>query len=180
MNELEALYRELLKLSSEENRMLNEEPTDLIRNVEILKALSEATREAPPQRAPTLPKIRKQKPFRADLDGAADSPGPPPTVQIPTVRIKSNSVRSTSVASTRDGRDSGLKVDDGFDGAKGSSAERAGKFYVGAEVAYKQAKPKEDGGQWIQCTIITVTDIGNKKRCVSTFFYGESVFLNWF
>ena len=144
--------------------MLNEEPTDLIRNIEILKALSEATREAPAQRTSTLPKVRKQKPTKSDLDGAAESPGPTPTVQIPTVRVKGSSVRSGSVASTRDGKDSALRSEDGGDGAKGSSAERAGKFVVGAEVAYKQAKPKEDGGQWIQCTIIAVTDVGNKKR----------------
>ena len=157
--------------------MLNEEPTDLIRNVEILKALSEATREAPPQpssqRGSTLPKIRKHKPSSRgpnDLDGAADSPGPNsgnmvPTVQIPSVRVKGSERRSGSVASTRDGRESvSAKSEDGYDGTKGSSAERAGKFVVGAEVAYRQSKPREDGSQWIQCVIISVADIGNKKR----------------
>ena len=168
IDELQALYRELLKLSAEENRALNEEPTDLIRNVEILKALSEAsreaTREAPSQRSSTLSKNRKQKPSRGDVDGAADSPGPTPSVQVPQVRVKGSSVRSGSVASTRDSKDSIVKSEDSLDETKGSIAERAGKFVKGADVAYKQAKPKEDGGQWIQCTIMSVIEVGNKKQ----------------
>ena len=176
----------MLKLSAEENRMLKEEPTDLIRNVEILKALSEATRKAPSppptqqsssrsaaaaQKKGNKPKPSSSKPSDM-LDGAADSPAPTPIVQIPTSRGKGSSVRSGSVASSARERDRDskgeaptiIKTEDGVDGAKGSTAERAGKFFVGAEVAYKQAKPKEDGGQWIQCTIISVTDVGNKKR----------------
>lgn len=57
-----------------------------------------------------------------------------------------------------------VKVEEGTEGSKGPAGERAGKFFVGAEVAYKQAKQKEDGSQWIQCIITSVQDIGNKKR----------------
>lgn len=155
--------------------MLNEEPTDLIKNVEILKALSEASaREVPAQRASAAPKPRKPKPARSDLDGAADSPAPSPSVQIPAVRIKGSSVRSGSVSSTRDGRDSTVKIEkieDGYEGSKGSSAERAGKFFVGAEVAYKQTKPKEDGSQWILCILKNVSGTGDKKR----YYYAISI-----
>ena len=150
--------------------MLNDEPTDLIRNVEILKALSEATRETPSQRSSTLPKVRKQKTGRGDLDGAVDSPGPSPSVPVPTVRIKGSAVRSGSVASRGDSKDSATKSEDSLEGVKGSSAERAGKFVEGAEVAYKQAKPKEDGGQWIQCTIIQVLEVGSKKQYIIPLF----------
>lgn len=40
----------------------------------------------------------------------------------------------------------------------------ANKFFVGAEVAYKLAKPKEDGSQWIQCNITSISEVGNIKR----------------
>jgi hypothetical protein len=150
--------------------MLSEEPMDLIRNVEILKALSEATREAPlPPRNTNAPKIRKSKPTPSQTDGPADSPGPSPGLSSNAGnRLKPGSGRSTSVASTRDGKESTNRSDDGIDGAKGLSAERAGKFHVGAEVAYKQAKPKDDGGQWIQCIILSVIEQGNKKRYIQT------------
>ena len=36
----------------------------------------------------------------------------------------------------------GVKIEEGSEGAKGPSAERAGKFFIGAEVAYK------DEGGW--------------------------------
>lgn len=165
-DELSAMYRELLKLSAEENRMLSEEPMDLIRNVEILKALSEATREAPlPSQRLGPGKMRKSKPGPgSQIESSIDSPAPSP---IFPNRLKGNSMRAGSVA--RDSKDPMTKSDDGNDGAKGLSAERAGKFHVGAEVAYKQAKPKEDGGQWIQCSIMSVTEVGNKKRLVFDF-----------
>ena len=159
------MYRELLKLSGEENRMLSEEPMDLIKNVEILKALSEATREAPlPQRVGPG-KMRKTKPGPgSQAESSIDSPVPSPGFPG---RLKSNSIRSSSVV--RDNKDLGARFDDGNDGAKGLNAERAGKFVVNAEVAYKQTKPKEDGGQWIQCIILSVTEVaGNKKRFVDS------------
>lgn len=138
--------------------MLKEEPTDLIRNVDILKALSEATSSQ--RNAPAPPKVRnKSKPGPSQAEPSADSPGPSPG--IPSGRVKGSSIRSGSVASMRDGKDA--RSDDN-DGAKGLHAERQGKFTVGAEVAYKQAKPREDGSQWIQCIIRGITESGNKKK----------------
>ena len=37
------------------------------------------------------------------------------------------------------------------------------KFFVGTEVAYKLAKPKEDGSRWIQCNITSISEVGNIK-----------------
>ena len=172
-DELSAMYRELLKLSAEENRMLSEEPMDLIRNVEILKALSEATREAPlPSQRIGPGKMRKSKPGPgSQIESSTDSPAPSP---IFPGRLKGNAMRAGSVA--RDSKNTISRSDDSNDGAKGLSAERAGKFHVGAEVAYKQAKPKEDGGQWIQCIILSVTEIGNKKRFVSCLLCDQSCY----
>ena len=78
--------------------------------------------------------------------------------------MKGSSVRSGSVASTRDSKDSTIKSEESVLGTNGFVAERAGLFVEGADVAYKQAKPKEDGGQWIQCTITSVVEVGNKKQ----------------
>ena len=107
--------------------------------------------------------MRKSKPgTSSQAESSIDSPVPSPVFPG---RSKGNAIRSSSVV--RDGKDSGARFDDGNDGAKGLSAERAGKFIIGAEVAYKQTKPKEDGGQWIQCIILSVTEFAvNKKRFV--------------
>lgn len=164
---LENLYRENLKLSEEEQKILNEEPADVIKNIGILTALRTASESEPP-RNPANSKSRNQKRQKAekvDMDGAADSPGPSPiATSAATSRIKANTVRSVSVPSTKEVKETPVKIEEGAEGSKGPSAERAGKFFVGAEVAYKQAKMKEDGSQWIQCNIINITDIGNKKR----------------
>ena len=147
--------------------MLNEEPADLIKNIGILQALRTAS-ENEPQRNPGPPKVRKPKVAKIEMDGAADSPGPSPNVSTSASRLKGSSARSGSVASTRDGKESKdafVKIEEGSsEGINGPSAERAGKFFKGAEVAYKQAKMKEDGSQWIQCIIINIVDVGNKKR----------------
>jgi len=159
---LENLYRETIRLSSEETRMLKEEPADLIRNVEILRALRTAstsnTTSEISQSNLASSKSRKARAAKPESSAGMDSPGPAPSVVIPAARLKGNPVRSGSVA-PKD-----VKIEEGSEGSKGPSAERAGKFVVGAEVAYKQAKPKEDGSQWIQCIIINVTEVGNKKR----------------
>ena len=146
--------------------MLNEEPADLIKNLGILRALRTASEKEPVR--PTGPsKSRKPKgpAPKIEMDGAADSPGPSPSVSSSVSRLKGNSARSGSVVSTRDAKEAPIKLEDGgAEGIKGPSAERAGKFFVGAEVAYKQAKIKEDGSQWIQCSIVAITEVGNKKR----------------
>ncbi len=82
-----------------------------------------------------------------------------------------SSVRSGSVPSTiKDVKEPIVKIEEGAEGNKGPFAEKAGKFVIGAEVAYKQAKMKEDGSQWIQCNIIAITETGNKKRLFSPSF----------
>ena len=35
---------------------------------------------------------------------------------------------------------------------------------MGAEVAYKQSRPREDGSQWIQCHIISISGEGKSRR----------------
>ena len=146
--------------------MLKEEPMDIMRNLSILRALRTAT-VSEPQRSLGPSKIRKPKAPKPELDGAADSPGPSPSISNSASRLKGSSARSGSVASIRDGKDVKeplVKVEEGPEGINGPSPERAGKFFKGAEVAYKQIKVKEDGSQWIQCIIINIVEVGNKKR----------------
>ncbi|MCJ1432750.1 SAGA HAT/Core module component [Xylographa pallens] len=166
IDELQTLYRESMKLADEEHRMLNEEPEDIIKNVSVLQALRTASAKES-ERERTLPpaKVRKPKPPKQDLDGAADSPGPSPSVASGSAsRLKGTSTaRSGSVASLREEKVA-VKVEEGAEAAKGPSAERAGKFVIDAEVAYKQAKVREDGSQWIVCKILSITEVGNKKR----------------
>ncbi|MCJ1474403.1 SAGA HAT/Core module component [Lambiella insularis] len=160
-----ALHRELLKLSEDEYRMLNEEPANLIKNTVILRALCTASGQEPDRVLQPTKSRTKPKPPKPDLDGAADSPGPSPSVATSsTSRLKGTSTaRSGSVASVRDEKEK-VKVEEGAEGIKGPAAERGGKFYVGAEVAYKQAKQREDGSQWIQCQIVGIQDLGNNKK----------------
>ncbi|KAK3178475.1 hypothetical protein OEA41_000611 [Lepraria neglecta] len=167
IDELADLYREGVRLAEEEEKILKEEPNDVIKNIEILAALRSAS-ETEPIRAPqAVSKPRNPKRQKLETDGAADSPAPipSPSVVLPAARIKgSSSVRSGSVPSTREVKPEPIvKVEEGSEGSKGLVGEKAGKFYVGAEVAYKQAKPKDEG-QWIQCIIQSITDVGNKKR----------------
>lgn len=78
-------------------------------------------------------------------------------------------MRSVSVPRQQQAAEVVVKLEDGVAGAealKGLAGEKAGKFFIGAEVAYRQTKPKEDGSQWIQCNITNVTGDGNKKRSV--------------
>jgi SAGA-associated factor 29 len=155
IQQLEDLYREMVKLAAAEKALLNDEPADIRKNLSILQALRSATASEPTRTGPSSkrskPKISKPEP-----DVTVDSPGPSPNISTSATRLKGSSNRSGSVASARE-----IKMED--DDAKGPSAERAGKFFVGAEVAYKQAKVV-DGTQWIQCNIISVTESGNKKR----------------
>lgn len=107
----------------------------------------------------------------AGVDGASDAPTHP----FGRLKGSSSSVRSSSVASRRDGtgerelkapapatnRSGGL--DDVAGSIKGTSAEHVDKLIKGAEVAYKQTKPKEES-QWIQCTITNVRTGGDSAR----------------
>ena len=181
-DELQDLYREGVRLAEEEQKMLNEEPADLIKNLGILAALRTAS-EQEPARQTAPPKRSKPKAPKVELDGIADSPVPSPSVASSASRLKGNSARSGSVASTRDGKEGSskqevmVKIEEvpsaaatagpatgGAEGSKGPLTFPAGKLVVGAEVAYKQAKMKEDGSQWIQCIVISITDSNGRKR----------------
>ena len=166
IDDLSYLYREGLRLAEEEQKILNEEPNDVIKNVGILQALRMAS-EIEPQRNPQNPKSRNPKRQKLETDGAADSPGPSPSAPSTTNKLKSHSVRSGSVPLVKEFKEIKepvVKIEEGLEGNKGPAGEKAGKFVVGAEVAYKQAKMKEDGSQWILCNIKSITDVGNKKR----------------
>ena len=140
--------------------MLNEEPSDVIKNIGILAALRTAS-ETEPLRLPQQTKPRNPKRQKIDTDGATDSPVPSPSVPPTVNKLKGQSqIRSVSVPRQPEPV---VKIEEGLEGSKGPAGERAGKFFIGAEVAYKQAKQKEDGSQWIQCIITNITDKGNKK-----------------
>lgn len=112
-----------------------------------------------------------------------------PSVVLPAARIKGlgssggQVVRSGSVGTP--GREVKpepvVKIEEGLEGSKGPAGERAGRFYVGAEVAYKQTRPREDGSQWIQCNITNISEVGGKKRYVLSFFLfvGANDFKVW-
>lgn len=143
----------------------------MIKNIEILAALRSASETEPVRPPHAIPKPRNPKRQKLETDGAADSPATPamsPSVILPAARIKGTGigvVRSGSVPAAREVKQEPVvKVEEGLEGSKGPAGERAGKFFAGAEVAYKQAKPREDGSQWIQCNITSVTEVGGKKR----------------
>ena len=167
-DDLLALYREGCKLAEEEEKILREEPNDVIKNIEILAALRSAS-ETEPVRPAQVNKSRNPKRQKLETDGAGDSPAAPvmsPSVVLPAARIKhTGPIRSGSVPATKEIKPEPIvKIEEGLEGSKGPAGERAGKFFVGAEVAYKQVKPREDGSQWIQCNITSVTDVGGKKK----------------
>ena len=166
IDDLQALYRENVKLAEEEQKILHEEPHDVIKNVGILMALRSASEIEPRNAPPPKPPARNPKRHKVETDGAADSPGPSPSAPTPTVKVKNGSVRSGSVPVLKEIKESKepvVKTEEGSEGVKGPLAERAGKFFIGAEVAYRLAKAKEDP-QWIQCSIINVDTAGGKKR----------------
>lgn len=165
IEELTSLFREGIRNAEEEQKILKEEPNDVIKNVGILQALRLASETEPPRNS--QPKnSRNPKRQKLETDGAAESPGPSPGAPTNTTKLKgsSSSVRSGSVPAAREAKEPSVKLEEGSEGIKGPAGERAGKFFVGAEVAYKQAKVKEDGSQWIQCNIKSITEVGSKKR----------------
>lgn len=160
------MYREGLKLAEEEQKILNEEPNDVIKNVGILTALRTASEIEP--RNNSQSKSRNPKRQKLDTDGTVDSPGPSPGAPISAAKVKATTVRAGSVPIVKEPKEPKepiVKAEEGSEGVKGPSAEKAGKFFIGAEVAYRLAKAKEDP-QWIQCEIINIDTAGNKKRCV--------------
>lgn len=166
LDDLSQLYREGLRAAEEEQKILNEEPNDVIKNVGILQALRMASESEPP-RLTQNPKPRNPKRQKLETDGAADSPGPSPSAPSTTNKLKTQSVRSGSVPllkEFKEAKEPVVKIEEGSEGSKGPAGEKAGKFNVGDEVAYKQTKMKEDGSQWILCNIKSITDLGNKKK----------------
>ncbi|KAL8677830.1 MAG: hypothetical protein Q9186_005775 [Xanthomendoza sp. 1 TL-2023] len=165
IDELDELYREGVKLAEEEQKILNEEPNDVIKNVGILTALRTASEIEP--RNNSQSKSRNPKRQKLDTDGTVDSPGPSPVHPIAAAKAKAGAVRAGSVPIVKEPKESKepvVKAEEGSEGVKGPSAEKAGKFFIGAEVAYRLAKTKEDP-QWIQCEIINIVDTaGNKKK----------------
>ena len=162
IDELQDLYREGVRLAEEEQKMLHEEPHDVLKNLSILQALRAASETEPARNSQA--KSRNTKRQKLDTDGTNDSSGLSPSVATSASRLKGSSVRSGSVTSIGGGKEASVNVEEGAEGFKGPAAEKAGKFSVGAVVAYKQAKMKEDGSQWIQCNIISITGEGSKKR----------------
>ena len=153
--------------------MLNEEPSDLIKNIGILAALRSAS-EAEPIRAAQPTKQRNPKRTKIDTDGAADPPSvPSPGIAPALNKLKGRDVmRSVSVP--RQQPEPAIKVEEGAEATKSPATEKATKLFVGAEVAYKLTKPKEDA-QWIQCNIMGITGDGNKRRCVNPIEVAELV-----
>ncbi|GAD95135.1 SAGA complex component [Paecilomyces variotii No. 5] len=145
-NQLDSLYRQLLKLSEEERAILQDEPSDVIKNLGLLTALRSASEaEAPLSRLASLPKFRKK---RNEADGsAAESPAPSVTSASDKLnRVKGTAQRSSSVSSNqpRDARDNvTVKVEEGTEPTKGTIAERSGQLVIGAEVVFKHNKNKQ-------------------------------------
>lgn len=169
-NELDSLFRQMARLCEEERGILLDEPSDVVKNLGLLTALRQASEaEAPLNRTASLSKSRKK---RSDMDGAAESPGPPaPSVSEKVSRIKGQVPRSGSVSSTqaREGRESrdnvAVKVEEGAESTKGTIAERSGQLVIGAEVVFKHNKNKQGvEGEGIQCIIKNITGEGPKKR----------------
>ncbi|KAK1146501.1 hypothetical protein N8T08_002930 [Aspergillus melleus] len=169
-NQLDALYRQMAKLCEDERAILQDEPSDVIKNLGLLTALRQASEmEAPLNRASALGKSRKK---RTDVDGSAtDSPGPSGPSFSDKANRKGGVHRSTSVSSVqaRDGRESResvhVKVEEGAESTKGMVAERTGQLTMGAEVVFKHNKNKQGvEGEGIQCIIKSITGEGNKKR----------------
>ncbi|GIJ83702.1 SAGA HAT/Core module component [Aspergillus pseudoviridinutans] len=169
-NQLDSLYRQMSKLCEEERAILQDEPSDVIKNLGLLTALRQASEaEAPFNRAASLVKSRKK---RSDVDGSVtDSPGPSgPSVSDKIGRIKSVQ-RSTSASSpqTRDGREIRdsvmVKIEETAESIRGTIAERNGQLVIGAEVVFKHNKNKQGvEGEGIQCIIKGISGDGPKKR----------------
>ncbi|GFF30267.1 SAGA-associated factor 29 [Aspergillus udagawae] len=169
-NQLDSLYRQMSKLCEEERAILQDEPSDVIKNLGLLTALRQASEaEAPFNRAASLVKSRKK---RSDVDGSAtDSPGPSvPPVSDKIGRIKGVQ-RSTSASSpqTRDGRETRdsvmVKIEETAENIRGTIAERNGQLVIGAEVVFKHNKNKQGvEGEGIQCIIKGISGDGPKKR----------------
>lgn len=165
-DQLDTWLRQSQKLSEDERSIMQDEPCDVIKNLELLTALRKASEaEAPPNRSTSLTKSRKK---RSEMDGSAtDSPSASGVDK--TARSKGTVPRSTSVSSTqtREGRNEmvAVKIEEGSEGTKGTMAERSGLLVVGSQVVFKHNKNKQGvEGEGIQCIIKNISGDGHKKR----------------
>lgn len=170
-DQLDSWLRQSQKLSEDERSIMQDEPCDVIKNLELLTALRKASEaEAPPNRSNALSKSRKK---RSDVESSTiDSPG---ASGADKGRSKGAAPRSTSVSSTqaRDGRNDGImvKIEEGSEGTKGTVAERSGLLVVGAQVVFKHNKNKQGvEGEGIQCIIKSISGDSHKKRYVCPAF----------
>lgn len=190
-NELDGLFRQMAKLCEEERAILLDEPSDVVKNLGLLTALRQASEaEAPLNRTVSLSKSSRKK--RSDLDGPAESPGPPaPSNSEKVSRVKGAVPRSGSVSSTqaregREGREGrevkdnvAVKVEEGTESTKGTIAERSGQLVIGAEVVFKHNKNKQGvEGEGIQCIIKNITGEGPKKRYVCCLLFSACFYLH--
>ena len=184
VEEIGRLNRECLKLAEEENQVLNEEPDDLIRNLETLISVRSAFEIDTPRINTNAPKGRNVKRTKGEADGT-DSPAPPSEVSTPvsnphrTGGTKGAS-RSGSVAAPKP-----EAVAEPVEGVKGTPQpklihhgkqtdqeeavvyEKQNKLAVGSEVLLRhQEKDREDSqqGEGIVCTITKVTGKGDQRR----------------
>lgn len=157
----------MAKLCEEERAILQDEPSDVIKNLGLLTALRQASEaEAPLNRIAALQKSRKK---RNEVDGSAtDStiqPGLPVSEKLS--RVKGSVQRSISVPSQgREGRDGiAVKIEEGAESPKSTASERGGQLVVGAEVVFRHNKNKQGiEGEGIQCIIKGISGEGFKKR----------------
>lgn len=166
-DQLDTWLRQSQKLSEDERSIMQDEPCDVIKNLELLTALRKASEaEAPPNRSNALSKSRKK---RQDMESSTDSPSASGADK--SSRSKGGVPRSASVSSTqaREGRGDGIgvavKVEEGSEGTKGAVAERSGLLVIGAQVVFKHSKNKQGvEGEGIQCIIKNISGDGHKKR----------------
>ena len=160
-NHLDNLYRQVAKLCDEERAILQDEPSDVIKNLGLLTALRQASEaEAPQHRISSLQKPRKKR------NESDDSPAPEIKASS---RIKGGVQRSASVLSQgRESRDSvSIKAEEGTESSKSTTAtsERNGHLVIGAEVVFKHNKNKQGiEGEGIQCIIKGISGEGSKRR----------------
>ncbi|KAJ5351354.1 hypothetical protein N7541_002153 [Penicillium brevicompactum] len=168
-DQLDNWLRQSQKLSEDERSIMQDEPCDVIKNLELLTALRKASEaEAPPNRSASFNKSRKK---RNEVDGSVtDSPSASGADK--SARSKGTAPRSSSVSSNTQPRDGGrqenimVKIEESpSEGTKGTIAERSGILQVGSQVVFKHNKNKQGvEGEGIQCIIKAITGEGQKKR----------------
>lgn len=152
---------------------MQDEPCDVIKNLELLTALRKASEaEAPPNRSASFNKSRKK---RNEIETPVTE-SPSASGADKSTRSKGSAARSSSVSSNHQTRDSArqenimVKIEESpSEGAKGTIAERSGVLQVGSQVVFKHNKNKQGvEGEGIQCIIKAIIGEGQKKRQVGS------------